>query len=106
MVKVLIVDDAFAQREQLKNIITDRGYEVLEACDGQEGFELAIKNKNDIALIICDFNMPVMDGISMCKKIKEENILNVPIFMITTESSLELKELGKSVGKARLLLKK
>ena len=53
----------------------------------------------DVALLITDYNMPEMDGISMVRKIRTlPKGAEVPVFMLTTESSPELKALGKEVG--------
>ena len=96
--KILIVDDSETIRSQLRTLLEEEGYQIIEAEDGTIGLELASSNE-DIQLIICDFNMPEMDGITMTKKVKEiKHFKDLPIFMLTTESTVELKKLGKEAG--------
>ena len=98
MAKILVVDDADSQRAPLKMELEKAGYQVVEACDGADGLSKLAQN-SDVSLIICDVNMPVMDGLTMCSKIAEIPTLNgVPIFMLTTEASLELKQTAKKYG--------
>lgn len=96
--KILIVDDSESLRIELKASLEQSNYSVIEAGSGAEGLKEA-KNNHDLCLIISDYNMLGMDGISMCKKIKEmPEFAKVPILMLTTESNPKLKELGKEAG--------
>lgn len=96
--KVVIIDDSEVLRLQLRSLLEENGYEVLEAFDGMEGVDCVMKNP-DAKLIICDVNMPRLDGLSMCEILHKDNKTNhIPIFMLTTEASLEMKARGKSVG--------
>tara|TARA_B100000902_G_C26670599_1_gene602878 strand:- start:90 stop:458 length:369 start_codon:yes stop_codon:yes gene_type:complete len=98
MTKILIVDDANTIRMQLRDILESEGYDVVEGVHGADGLAKAQEN-TDIDLIITDYNMPEMDGVAMCRKIKEIDAHSkVPMFMLTTESTSDLKELGKQVG--------
>jgi two-component system, chemotaxis family, chemotaxis protein CheY len=98
MKKILIVDDSETLRIQLKKDLEQAQYLVVEASDGVHGMEILDANR-DTSLIICDINMPRMDGISMCSKIKEKpEFKSLPILMMTTESSAELKAKGKEIG--------
>ena len=100
MAKILIVDDSETIRIQLKTDLTtnDSSYEVIEAHDGLNGLEVLNTNK-DVDLIICDVNMPEMDGLSMCEEIhKDETLNNIPIIMLTTQCSAEMKARGKENG--------
>ncbi|MFK7824121.1 MAG: response regulator [Oligoflexales bacterium] len=99
MAKILVIDDAMIQRAQLKSMVVATGHEAVEAGDGEEGLEMALKHRDELGLIFCDFNMPVLDGLSLCTKLHEdEQFPSIPFFMITTETSQDLKELGKKVG--------
>lgn len=100
MGKILIVDDSEAARVQLYNDLNTAGYEILQARDGVHGLEVLQENKGaDIRLLICDLNMPNMDGISMCGRIREfPEFKTLPIFMLTTETDVEKKAKGKAVG--------
>ncbi len=83
-----------------------RGDEVFHASNGQEGLDL-IKNKEDLDFIITDLHMPIMDGITMLQELKiDPNYTrNIPVLMLTTEASKELKKKGQEAGVSRWLLK-
>lgn len=68
MAKILIVDDAAFMRMRLSKLLTENGYEVVEAEHGQDGVEKYEKEKPD--LVLMDITMPVMDGITAVKEIK------------------------------------
>lgn len=94
---ILIIDDSSMVRLVVKKAANKGGYEVLEASNGQEGLDILLKNHID--LILSDINMPVMDGLEMVKRIKENDSLKyIPIVMLTTERSNELKQKGKDLG--------
>ena len=72
MYRVLIVDDAAFMRMMIKGILAKEGFEVVgEAANGEEGFEKYMELKPDIVTL--DITMPVLDGISCVKKIKEKD---------------------------------
>ncbi len=102
--KILLVEDSEKYLTEMKGILEDQDYEVITATDGLKGLE-ALKDNNDLSLIISDLNMPNLDGLSMCEKIRTDNIPSPPIMMVTTEGSLELKNRGKSVGVRYWLIK-
>jgi DNA-binding response OmpR family regulator len=68
--KLLIVDDEEALLDALKDKFSHEGYVVLTARDGQEGLEIALKEHP--ACILADVVMPKMDGVSMLKKLRED----------------------------------
>lgn len=71
MPKILVVDDAAFMRLRVAKLLTENGYEVLEAGDGQEGVEQYKNNKPD--LVLMDITMPVMDGITAVQEIKKHD---------------------------------
>ena len=98
MAKILIVDDSESQRTRLKTDLESGKHLVVEACDGHDGLEKLSQNP-DVALIICDVNMPGMDGLTMCSKIHQlEKFSTLPIFMLTSEATAELKKTAKEYG--------
>ena len=98
MSKILVVDDSETLRSQLKKDLEQAGHTVMEAYDGVNGLEIIQANK-DTNLILCDVNMPRMDGLTMCEKVREiPELLKTPIFMLTTESNPEMKTRGKAAG--------
>ena len=87
---ILIVDDEKMIINLLNHNLTKEGYNVLEAKDGIEAIEIAQEKKPD--LILLDIMLPKLDGLSVCKRIK--NMMNVPILMVTAKD----EELDKIVG--------
>lgn len=78
--KVLMVDDEARMRKLVKDFLTIKGFQVIEAGDGEEAIDLFFAQK-DIALIILDVMMPKMDGWTVCKSIRQYS--QVPIIMLT-----------------------
>ncbi len=98
MLTILIVDDSDTMRIQLKKDLGGRGFTILEAANGAEGLKILKENKA-INVAICDVNMPIMDGLTMCEKLTEAGKpATLSIFMLTTESTAESKERGKKAG--------
>lgn len=95
MRKILIVDDDNVTRTILKTVLESE-YEVMEATNGQAALEFAAKAD----LIICDFHMPVMDGMEFAKTIKEQEIVKkfIPFIMLTVENDPKEKEKSKALG--------
>ena len=93
---ILIVEDSDDLRQMVKSeLSTD--FNIIEASNGQEGYEMALKEKPE--LIISDISMPIQDGISMLKQIKKNpEFNNIPIFMLTAKNSTETKIECLSLG--------
>ncbi len=86
--KVLTVDDSRTIRIIVKKAFRPFDVEVVEAENGRDGLELAKKEKPD--LIVLDITMPVMTGIEMLNKLKDEpDLKNIPVIMLTAESGKE-----------------
>jgi len=98
MAKILVIDDSESLRGQVKRDLEAAGHQVVEAYDGMNALEVMAATP-DTNLIICDVNMPRMDGLTFCIKLKEiHNAAKYPIFMLTTECSTEMKLKGKENG--------
>ena len=82
VIKVLIADDDPPTRILLRAAISQWGYEVLEASNGEEAWEL-LKEKNAPRLLILDWLMPKLDGITLCERIKTEKPLPPYIILLT-----------------------
>lgn len=96
--KILVVDDSNTIRQQVGMCLSGAGYAVVEAADGAEGFE-AIKSQSDIAMVICDVNMPNMNGIEMLEAVQKEGKSGKPpVVMLTTEGQPALIKRAKSAG--------
>ncbi len=94
---VLIVDDSASVRTVLGMTLKGAGYDVQEASDGQNALGKLTGQK--VHLIISDVNMPVMDGISFLKAVKQNPVYKfTPVLMLTTESSEAKKLEGRGAG--------
>ncbi|AVX19256.1 MULTISPECIES: response regulator [Carboxydocella] len=71
MAKILVVDDAAFMRMRVVKLLTENGYEVIEAGDGKEGVDKYLAEKPD--LVLMDITMPVMDGIAAVQEIKKHD---------------------------------
>lgn len=83
--KILVVDDSATMRRIIKNSLGNLGYmDLLEAEDGAAAWD--IMGKEDIKVLVTDWNMPIMNGLELVKKVRaEERYADVPIIMVTTE---------------------
>ena len=94
--RVLVVDDSATVRDQLRQALDPAGYEVVEARDGVEGLA-AVRDNNDLAMIICDVHMPRMDGIQLITTLHGEGN-ELPVLMLTTEGQAQLIRQAKAAG--------
>jgi two-component system, chemotaxis family, chemotaxis protein CheY len=96
--KILVVDDSQTVRQQVEAVLTSAGFEVLSAADGAAGAEL-IDRTPDLSLVICDVNMPRMNGLEMVALVKSKpQNAALPIVMLTTESQPGLIQQAKQAG--------
>lgn len=90
-IRALIVDDSSVMRKIVERALRQAGLEALvvyEAGSGTEGLELL--KGTEVDLILSDINMPAMDGLEFLRQIRSQNLApDVPVVMITTESSEE-----------------
>jgi len=97
MSAILIVDDSASIRQTVKIALSGQGHTVSEACDGSDGLTKAQNGKYE--LVITDLNMPVMDGLSMIRKMRSlPAYQGVPILFLTTESDAGIKGQAKAAG--------
>ena len=86
--RILSIDDSKTIRLLLARLFRPFACEWREAANGEEGLAAAMQEKPD--LIILDNNMPVMDGVTMLRKLREDSGLKrTPVIMLTAESGLE-----------------
>jgi two-component system chemotaxis response regulator CheY len=98
MAQILVVDDSSTVRNEVCDFLKKNGLDVVVAVDGSDGL-VKLKADNRIKLIVCDVNMPNMDGLTMAEKVRSElNNHGVNIIMLTTENSPLMKERGKAAG--------
>lgn len=95
MKKVLIIEDEKIIREAVSQYFSHDGYEVVTAEDGQIGLDMFASHE-DINLIILDIMLPVMDGWSVCRRIRKNSM--VPIILLTARSDEDDTLLGFELG--------
>jgi len=96
--KVLVVDDSATVRQQVGSALTQAGFTVIEAVDGVDG-AARIEATADLALVICDVNMPRMNGLEMLEAVRSRpSAASMPIIMLTTEGDPSLVARAKQAG--------
>jgi len=93
--RILIIEDEKKVAGFLKNGLKEEGYAVDNAFDGQTGFDMAVENEYDI--IILDLMLPGLDGITLCKKLREEGN-HTPILMLTAREAVKDRVIGLDAG--------
>jgi two-component system chemotaxis response regulator CheY len=104
MARIFAVDDSASMRQMVSFTLKSAGHEVLEAVDGVEALKLA--QGESVDLVLSDVNMPNMDGITLCKNLRQLATYKfTPILMLTTESTGDKKMEGKSAGATGWIVK-
>ena len=104
MASVLAVDDSPSMRRMVAFTLEGAGHDVVAASDGQEALKSA--KARAFNLIITDVNMPVMDGLTLIKELRQlPNYRFTPILTLTTESSADKKSAGKAAGATGWIVK-
>ncbi len=93
--KILIIEDEEDLVKGLKLNLADEGYEVDWASDGEEGLRKAMQETPD--LIILDIMLPEMDGLEVCRELRQKNI-GIPIIMLTAKGEEIDKVVGLEIG--------
>ncbi len=93
---VLVVDDEARMRKLIKDFLNVKGFEILEAEDGEKALEVFENNKNKINLILLDVMMPKLDGWSVLRQIRQES--KVPIIMLTARGEEQDELFGFELG--------
>ncbi|MGC9503697.1 sensor histidine kinase [Baaleninema sp.] len=82
MTRILIIDDEITTQLVLQDLLETEGHEVFVADDGQQGWELALEYRPN--LMICDWMMPKIDGLDLCRRIKAQPELEAAFFILLT----------------------
>lgn len=93
--KILVIDDESRMRKLVRDFLTKKGYEVLEASNGEEAMEIFYEDK-EIDLLILDVMMPKMDGWEVCREVRKTS--KVPIIMLTAKADERDELLGFELG--------
>lgn len=98
MAQILVVDDSSTVRNEVGAFLQQNGLAVAYAVDGRDGLA-KLRADPGVKLVVCDVNMPNMDGLTMAEKVRGElGNAAVHIVMLTTENSPAMKERGKAAG--------
>lgn len=96
--KIMVVDDSSMMRLAVRSALEEAGYEVVEAENGADALE-KLESAGKLSLIVCDVNMPIMDGLTFVRRYRAmPEYQYIPVLMLTTESSQEMKDEGKAAG--------
>ena len=93
---ILVVDDESRIRKLLRDFFTAKGYQILEAEDGEKAIEVFEENRHKIKLILLDVMMPKLDGWSVLRKIRQES--NLPVIMLTARGEEQDELFGFELG--------
>jgi two-component system cell cycle response regulator DivK len=95
--RVLVVDDFDDSRFSLSMLLKIEGYEVIEATDGAQAIEKALSDKPD--LILMDLSLPVIDGLSATRKIRQSDAMKrVPIIALTAHDLIDIQSQAEDAG--------
>jgi two-component system chemotaxis response regulator CheY len=101
---ILIIDDSASLRQVVGIALGEAGYEVIEACDGRDA--LAKLNGPKIHLMLCDVNMPNLDGFGFLQAKRElPSHKFTPVIMLTTEAGEDQKREGQAAGARAWMVK-
>jgi len=95
MSKILVVDDEYVVRDVVETGLTNKGYKVFTASDGEEGLELYKKDNNGL-IVLTDVNMPRMDGFRLSSEIRKINPNAIVYVMSGNDENGRIMEYGAS----------
>jgi two-component system, chemotaxis family, chemotaxis protein CheY len=103
--RILAVDDSASMRQMVGLTLKSAGYEVVSAVDGVDGLAKANEGQ-PVDLVITDVNMPNMDGITLVRELRQlPQYQGVPLLVLTTEASAEMKQKGRAAGATGWIVK-
>ncbi|MEM1432545.1 MAG: response regulator [Pseudomonadota bacterium] len=104
MAKILAVDDSPAIRKMVASVLKNAGHSLTSAEDGIEASRVA--NEDSFELIITDVHMPNMNGIELIETLRQRpGYQHTPMLVLTTESSMEMKQKGRAAGATGWIVK-
>ena len=103
--KVLVVDDSKTARKEVVRAVHNYGILTLEAQNGKEALSV-LEEKDNIALIFCDVNMPEMNGLEFLAAVKKNpKYANLPVVMLTSEATQDVMRQAKELGVTGWIIK-
>ena len=101
--RILVVEDHRDIAENIGDYLAPKGHEIDYAADGITGLHLAVTNDYDV--IVLDLMLPALDGLAVCRKLREEAKKNTPVLMLTARDQLDNKVQGFKAGADDYLVK-
>lgn len=96
--RILILDDHKIMRIMIRNLLGEAAYDYVEASDGREALSILLNDKK-FDVILCDYNMPGMDGLQfLTEKNKNKDLQAIPLIMVTSASSERIREKCQDQG--------
>ncbi len=99
---VLVVDDNRDVVDILTRLVTSRGMTALHAYDGRQGLEVVRRQAVDV--IVLDVMMPVMDGLAVCRELREI-APTIPVILLTAKDDMATREAGMALGVSEFVVK-
>ena len=94
---ILLIDDHYQLVQGIQNSLKEEGYEIIVAANGLDGLKAARRHRPN--LVILDINMPWMDGLEVCRRLREDNQLSkMPILFLTSRNAVEDRVQGLDCG--------
>lgn len=101
--RVLVVEDHGLLRAHIVSLLRDAGHVVEEASDGRLGLQMALEQPPDV--LVLDLGLPGLDGVQLCRALRESTPVHVPVLMLTARDSLDDKAQGFAAGADDYLVK-
>ncbi len=103
--QILTIDDSRTIRDMLNLTLSEAGFEVLQAVDGQDGIDV-LEKQDRIDVVITDINMPNMDGYGVIRHIRgQSRYKSMPVLVLTTESEKEKRNVAREAGATGWMVK-
>ena len=97
MKKILVAEDNLANRELMGEVLSGRGYDVIEACDGQEALRKIEETNPDLVLL--DIQLPLLDGFAVLQQIRQmPRFAKLRVVAVTANAMKEDREKGAKAG--------
>jgi two-component system chemotaxis response regulator CheY len=103
---ILAVDDSPSMRSLVREALELDGHRVTEACDGRDALARLESSQDHLDLVITDLYMPIMDGLTLVKAIRDSARYRfTPVVLLTTENGEDMKQRGREAGATGWLVK-
>ncbi len=106
MAKALVVDDSRAVRMILAKTLKELGFEVQEAANGREAWEVIEAERTALTLVLSDWNMPEVNGLELLKRLRQDpKLSSLIVVMVTTETELDQMAVALEAGANEYIMK-